>query len=149
MKRLLSILFCIAFVFCLVSCDSEDSTESAESNSTTIEPTASFNTVEDFVISLKKNPKLYIDKYVAVKGYANASTLQSKRVWLYDELLKDNELYDGRARIKVDITDSVLLAVIEDGDYIEIYGIVEILEGEVCLGNCTYTMIATNEEQQK
>lgn len=145
MKRLLSIILCTVLIISFVSCNSGDNTES---NSVTIDPIASFDTVEEFKIAVKKDPKLYKDKQVAVKGYANERNPIHKEVWLYDELLADDELYDGRVRIKVDITDSVLLDVVEDGDYIEIYGTVKISDGEIYLGNCTYNMITTNEPRQ-
>ena len=153
MKKVLSIIFCIGIIFCLASCQfikpkpPQDSTNS-ESNSTNTEPVASFNTVEDFKVEIKKNPTLYNDKQVSVKGYANELTLLNKKVWLYDVLLADDELYDDRPRIEVIITDSVLLAVVEDGDYIEVCGTVTISNGEIYLSNCTYTMITPYEERQ-
>lgn len=65
MKRLLSIILCTVLIISFVSCNSGDNTES---NSVTIDPIASFDTVEEFKIAVKKDPKLYKDKQVAVKG---------------------------------------------------------------------------------
>ncbi len=147
MKKLLSILFCIGIIFCLASCQNPSgNSENTESSSTNTEPVASFDSVDDFKIAIKKNPKLYVDKYVTVKGYANK--LLSVKVWLFDELPEDDELWDDRARIEVVITDNILFAVVEDKDYIEVGGTVKISDGEIYLDNCTYTMITAYEERQ-
>jgi len=152
MKKLLSILLCVVFILSLASCQNDDVTESTESASVVINPIASFNTVEDFKIAVKKNPTQYIDKQISVKGYANKNinlvTNEVRNVWLYDDLLLDSEKYDGRLRIEVFITDSTLRVVVEDGDYIKIYGTVKISGGEIHLDNCTYTMITTNKERK-
>ena len=104
----------------------------------------SFETVELFKIAVKKTPAQYNGKRVAIKGYANP--LFSRVVYLFDNLPADDELWDDRVRIRVSITDSVQLSVLEKGDYIEINGIVSINIEEIVLDYCTYTMLKTKEE---
>ena len=110
---------------------------------------ASFNSVEALKNELKKAPEKYNGKRITVKGYVNETTMLNKQIWLYDRLLTDDELYDGRSRIEVFITDNIKLSVLEDGDYIELNGIVTIKNNEFYLDNCTYSVIKTNIDQTK
>ena len=149
MKKILVLLLSAIILFSLSSCQSKNNkteeTTTAEQIPTEI--IATFDTVEEFKIAIKKDPLKYEGKRVSVKGYANEITLLNKQVWLYDNLLPDDQKYDDRPRIKVVITDSLKLSVIEDGDYIDLNGVVTITSEETCLNHCTYTMIKTNEEQ--
>ena len=151
MKKLLVLLLSAIILFSLYSCQSyyNKAEETTTTEQIPTEITATFDTVEEFKIAIKKDPSKYEGKRVSVKGYANEYTLQNKHVWLYDNLLPDDQKYDDRPRIKVVITDSLKLSVIEDGDYIDLNGVVTITSEETYLNHCTYTMIRTNEEQNK
>ena len=151
MKKLLVLLLVAIFLFSFSSC--QDKTNKAEETTTTeqipTEISATFDTVEEFKTAIKKDPSKYNGKRVSVKAYANKNVrmYSDTQVWLYDDLLLDDQKYDGRSRIKVIITDSLKLSVIEDGDFIDLNGVVTITSEETYLNHCTYTMIKTNEEQ--
>ena len=149
MKKLLVLFLVTILLFSFFSC--QNKTNKAEETTTTeqipTEISATFDTVEEFEIAIKKDPSKYEGKLVSVKGYASELTLLSKRMWIYDDLLPNDQKYDGRPRIKVVITDSLKLSVIEDGDFIDLNGVVTITSEETYLNHCTYTMIKTNEEQ--
>ena len=141
-------MLCIVFIFCLVSCQDDGSANTEESSAYT-EPVASFETVKDFKIAIKKNPTSYIDKRVLVKGYMDKLVLMNTFTRLSDVHTESDELKDPNIPIiEVFILDPTLRTVVEDGDYIEICGTVSVSDGEICLKDCTYTMITTNEERR-
>ena len=104
----------------------------------------SFDSVEALKIAIKKDPSTYNGKRVAVKAYVN-KLLSS--VYLFDNLPADDELWDDRARLKVFITDDLKLSVLEDGDYINLNGVINLSSDEISMNYCNYSMIRTNEEQ--
>lgn len=66
---------------------------------------------------------------------------------LEDVLTPKDELRDPDSlRLKLFMADSVWLAVVGYGDYVEIRGIVAIEEGEICLKKCFGTVIKAVEE---
>ena len=150
MKKLLVLSLIIIMAFNISSCqtkgDNAESSVSTEQIPTDI--VATFDTVEALKIAVKKEPSYYEGKRVSVKGFASELILNNKYVHLYDDLLPDDQKYDGRARIRVIITDSLKLSVIQDGDYVDLNGVVTITTEEVCLTHCAYTMIKTSEEQK-
>ena len=143
MKRLFILFLTVVVSFTLFSC--QDNSKEDEIEEIPTEIFASFNSVEDLKIALKKNPELYNDKRVSVKGYAEV--FRNQYVWLFDDIPADDELWDDRSRIKVIITDSVKLSVLEDGDYIDLNGVITISTDDICMEHCTYSMLYTNEEQ--
>ena len=147
MKKILVLLLAAIILFSLSSCQSKNN---KTEETTTIEQipteiTATFNTVESFKIAVKKDPAKYNGKRISIKAYANPLL---SRVYLFDNVPADDELWDDRPRVQVVITDSIKLSVLEDGDYIELNGVVTITSDEVYLDHCTYTMLKTSEEQK-
>ena len=144
MKKLLILLLSVIMIFSLSSC------QKTEQIPTEIIET--FDTVEEFKIAIKKDPHKYTDKRISVTGYANTlfkGYSSAYKVFLFDNLPADDELLDDRVRIEIVITDNVKLAVLEDGDFIKLDGIVTFsYDGNIYLNHCTYTMIKTNEEQK-
>lgn len=147
MKRTLSILLCIVFLFCLASCQPQDTNPTPPEESKDVH-----SDVTDFKRNLKKNPHQYIDTQVTLKG----TVIQyDTKIYLID--CADNEIGQGvswRYEIKKNeyitafIPDEVKLAVLEDGDYIEISGVLKMADGEFYLDNCDYTLIKTFEERK-
>ena len=118
-----------------------------EDNTVPTEITASFTSIEELKFAIKDNPAKYNGKRVSVKGYVNESTMYTKQVWLYDNLLADNERYDGRIRIEVVITDELKLSVLEDGDCILLHGVVTIANNEISLNHCDYSIIPSTAKK--
>ena len=144
MKRIIAVLLLASLIIGLAGCFNFD--YSPTETSSTDGSLAAFDTVEKLRIAARKYPEQYISKQISVKGYASTREWNSKRVWLYDNLLANNELYDDRPRIEVIIPDSIKLALIEEGDYIDVLGILEVIDGELVLTNCTYMLLRTHEE---
>ena len=143
-RRILSILLCMVLALGLTSCRNQEPVpDSQEGVTERTEPIASFDSVKEFKIAIKKEPTLYDGKTVSVKG--NAHILLSS-VWLFDEIPGRDELWGDKPRVEVVITDSVVL--VEEGDYIEICGIVKISSDGLYLRECTYTTISAYEEKE-
>lgn len=158
MKKL-AIIFCVVLILGIASYLIYDSVDTEvtevtevteETTSVGTEPIASFNSVEGFNTALKKNPNQYIGNRVSIRGYMDKLTLGNYiYTWLEDVFSQPDELRDPSvANIKLFITDEVLLTVVEHGDYVEICGTVEIEDGEICLKNCTCTVITAFEESK-
>ena len=147
MKKIVVFFLLIIMAFNISACQTGDNggdnTDATEQIPTEI--TATFDTVEAFKIAIKKDPSQYNGKRVSIKAYANPLL---SHVYLFDNVPADDELLDDRPRVQVVITDSIKLSVLEDGDYIDLNGVVTITSEEVYLNHCTYTMIKTNEEQK-
>lgn len=147
MKKLVSIVSCVALVLGFASCQI---VRIEESDSVSNESIASFDSVESFNIALKKNPKQYTGNQVSIKGYMDKLSYgHYNHTWMEDVYSPPDELKDQSvARIELFITDEVVLTVVGDGDYVEVCGTVVIEEGEICLKNCTCTVITAFEEMK-
>jgi hypothetical protein len=147
MKKIVIFFLLIIMAFNISACQKGDSADDNTDATEQIpsEITATFNTVEEFKIAIKKDPSQYNGKRISIKAYANPLL---SRVYLFDNVPADDELWDDRPRVQVVITDSIKLSVLEDGDYIDLNGVVTITSEEVYLNHCTYTMIKTSEEQK-
>lgn len=146
---ILSVLLVIGLLFAFTACSSDNDGNDSENEATEGIPTeiiATFDSVEDLKLAIKSNPEYYNGKRVSVKAHASVSLLTNKNVNLYDDLLADDELYDGRARMRVTITDALKLAVLEDGDYIDLNGVITVTYAEFHMEHCTYSLIHTKGE---
>ena len=146
MKKVLSLILCVVLGLSFTACNQTNT--SATSSSVSASPIASFDTVESFNIALKKNPKQYMGNRISIRGYMDKLTLgTSIYTRLEDVHTPKDELKDlSVARIKLFITDRVMLTVVGHGDYVEVCGTVEIKDGEICLNNCMCTVITAFEE---
>lgn len=110
---------------------------------------ASFDSVEELQLAIKNDPHKYTDKRIAVTGYANVLFKEYSsacKVYLFDNLPADDELWDDRARIEVVITDNLKLAVLEDGDFIKLEGIVTFsYDGKIYLSDCSYSFDSSGD----
>ena len=148
-KKIVSLILCVVLCLMCSSCGSKSKENKSKEDPIPTEISASFDSVEALKTALKNDPYKYNGKRVSVKGYANTLFKEfsgvTTKVTLFDNLPADDELWDDRPRIRVVITDSVKLAVLEDGDYININGVITISSDEVYMDHCTYSMINTNE----
>ena len=108
-----------------------------------------FNTVADLKESIKHDPYKYYNAKVQVKGTlckSNGGEITAL-VDLSEPLSTDyygvEFRYEVRNNPNIDIviTDEVLYAAAENGDYINVCGIVKINSGEIYLDNCKYSFI--------
>ena len=115
--------------------------------------TASFDSVEELKAAIKNDPHKYNGKRVSVKGYADIflPSYSSDIVYLCDSLPDDskpvtgNDLLNRSPSIRVYITDDVKLSVLEQGDYINLNGVITISSSnEIYLHHCTYSFDNTN-----
>ena len=107
--------------------------------------TASFDSVEDLKAALKNDPNKYEGKRVSVKGYAKVFY---SIVYLFDDLPAADEPWGDRTRYEVHITDDAKLAVLENGDYIDLNGVITISpSGEIYMLHCDYSFANTKAEQ--
>lgn len=150
MKKILSLMLCVCLVLCFSACDREDigATSTTTREETVASPIASFDTIESFNIALKKNPNQYMGNCISVKGYMNKRVLgYNTYTCLEDIFTPKDELRDpNSSRLNLFMSDGVWLAVVGDGDYVEIRGIVAIEKGEICLKDCSGTVITAVEE---
>ena len=100
---------------------------------------ATFDSVDELRIAVKKDPTYYNGKRISIKGYADS-------LGPITYLSTKNESGEISSKIRVQITDDIKLSVLGDGDYIDLNGVVTIFNGEIRLDHCTYSMISTKEE---
>lgn len=146
MKKILSLLLCAVLVLSFSACDQAETSSTSATISES--PIASFDTIKSFNVALKKNPNQYMGNRVSIKGYMNKLVLSS---YIYTTLEdvhtpKDETVDTSAARLKLFVADEVWLAVVGDGDYVEICGTVTINDGKICLSNCSGTVITAFEE---
>lgn len=134
MKKYLTILCALVVMLCCLS--------SCSSN----KPVNHFETVSDLLSAIKHDPYNFIDKEVQVKG--TLCKFEGDKTTVLVEVpdplaVKDGVVFRYEAinspKINITISDEIMHAVIESGDYITACGIVRISNGEVYLDNCTYT----------
>ena len=139
--QLFSVALIIVLTCSLLSCNASETEDEQQSQS-------SHSYVKDLRTQVKKNPSEYNGKQVEVKG------------WLYidDDVfyLVDSkptgvqfryELNQGNiANIELTIYDQTIINVLESGDYIEVFGKVQISEKGISLNQCRVTVITPREE---
>lgn len=145
-RRIVSILLCMFLALGLTSCQKQEPVPTPQPQEEVIErtePIASFDTVKELKIAIKKDPALYRGKTVSVKGFVNTTIATT---WLLDEVI-DKQVavnwYDT-----VHVTLDINSVYIEHGDYIEVCGIVTESDKGISLKKCTYTMITPYEEKE-
>lgn len=114
----------------------------------------SFNSVYSLLKAIKNNPKKYNGKQIKVIG-----TVCKKEKWetvLFDNdddfvfsndlgiraLLYLGECEDNGKLILITISDDVMYTVLENGNYIKIYGTVKIENNQLALDKCEYERIS-------
>ena len=103
----------------------------------------SFETVSDLLNAIKNDPYTYANKTIQVKG----TLAKCDPILALVEINEPLDSYYGvelRYQIKnnpsidIKITDDILYTVAEHNDYLQISGVVKIVNGEIYLDNCTY-----------
>jgi hypothetical protein len=134
----------------------------AQSDPTNVKYSYSFDSVSTLLSAIKKNPNEYVNKQVKVVGTAyNTKTNGVFETVLFDmsssesfpdtpssEFEIENHVFLKRKRengelITIEITDEVMLTVLESGDYIKLYGTVRVANGEIYLDWCSYDRISS------
>lgn len=144
-KRILSIVLCVILSFSLFSCSEQDKdNKNDETEITYIDDSDpyTFDTVADLKAAIKKNPEQYENKQVSVEG---SIVFNDNRVILSDAVGNGGVTFRVDAlrspNITIIITNDKKVALLDDGDYVKIYGTVKISDVEIYLDNCDYEMI--------
>ena len=151
---LLVIVLSAAVVFC-ASCannsGNSDITETMREEQTDDGDPFTFSTVSELKNAIKKNPKYYNNKEITIQGTVMKSDSDTLLVDFNGSSLGAMERYeikqDSSRYIAIVVPDDILSAVLETGDYINLNGTVRILEGEIYLDHCEYTMVMTRDER--
>lgn len=142
---LLMIVLSAAVVFC-ASCTNNrgnsNITETMREEQTDDGDPYTFNTVADLKAAIKKNPEQYENKQVSVEG---SIVFNDNRVILSDAVGDGGVQFRLNAlkspNITIIMTSDKKATLLDDGDYVKIYGTVKISAVEIYLDNCDYEMI--------
>ena len=155
-KRIIMIASCVALSFCVMSCDiglTHETTETTvppETTETTVPPENNpylFETVNELIMAIKRNPSFYYNEEVTVNGtilkaknYYTAICDLSDISNLSSSLEFDFEVYNIYTKwkeanfcIDIEINDELLYAVVVTGDYVKLCGTVKVADGEFYL----------------
>ena len=123
-----------------------------------------FANVKDLLAAIKHSP----DKYNNAKIKVIGTTQKGNEGLLYETRLVDytmrsddipstssfsghnafrRTLDSSTSKIDIVITNDAQFSVVEDGDYVKLYGFVRLTRDSVYLGNCEYDLIATLDER--
>lgn len=83
---------------------------------------AYFNSIEEMRVAIKNDPHKYNERRVSVKGYFYIN--QSGDEYLLDNLPVDDSLWEDEVHIPFYYHDKTPFAVLENGDYINLEGVV-------------------------
>ena len=145
MKRVLIIALCVILIFCFVSCELIDNEVETETETTSVfddNDPYTFETVADLLTAIKKNFEQYENMQVSVKG----SILKKDDCLFLTQLRGDGgAMFQYEALRSTNITITTLndkaATVLDNGDYVKIFGTVKISDTEIYLDNCEYEMI--------
>ena len=142
-KRILSIALCAILSFSLFSCGEQDNNV-GETETVNIDDNDpyTFDTVADLKSAIKKKPGQYENKQVSVEG---SIVIKDNRVILSDAVGDGGAMFRADALRSPNITiimiNNKTVTLLDDGDYVKIYGTVKISDAEIYLDNCDYEMI--------
>ena len=110
-----------------------------------------FSSVNALLTAIKKNPEAYQNKQVKVFGMILTYKISKKTIGLIDykgeNLSSYSEIRAGvfmdkkieaKSGIEVTLSSDLQYTVAETGDYVNLYGIVKIINGEIYLDKCQY-----------
>lgn len=166
-KRIIIIALCVSISFCVMSCEisfpieTADTTEATEEATSAEKNTFSFETVNDLLIAIKRNPSNYGNEKITVKGTILKKNDHTAICDLSDvadlspSLEFDVEEYSIYRKYKgnnlcMDIVfyDDLSHSVVTTGDYVELCGTVKVSNGEVILDNCECEIIKFASERK-
>lgn len=164
-KYIGSFIVCVSMLLCVASCDilqiSKD-TETTEVATTPQSDSISFDTVNDLIIAVKRNPSTYADKKVTVKGtilkekdyytavcdLSDISDLSYSSGFDFEAYLIYDKYKEYNYCIDIEFCDDFTYAVSSKGDYVELCGTVMVSNGELILGNCECEIIEFASERK-
>ena len=162
------IALCVALSCCAVSCEVGEPTETAEAVNATETNTApkenqfTFKTVNDLVVAIKRNPSVYANEKITVKGTVLKKNDHNAICDLSDipDYLSSSLEYDVReyriyrnckennSGIDIVFGDDLSYSVVTAGDYVELCGTVQISNGEIKIDNCKCEIITFASERK-
>ena len=136
-KRILCIALCVILIFSFSSCRQTE--ETADDNDQ-----YTFDTVADLKSAIKKDPSLYEDNKVTVKG---SISKMGDGIILTDYSGDGGVMFQVEAKrhanITVIISEDKKVMLLDSGDYVEIIGTVKISDVDVYLDECDYKIITS------
>ena len=157
--RILLIIWCIVMCLGLFACSQTDEIADNATNDTTPETTDdndpyTFESVQDLKLAIKKNPEMYENKQVTVKGsilktegqviVSDAAPLHVGDTYNGSSLMAEREFRqeaNAKPNIGIVMSKDNMSTLLDSGDYVKIIGVVTITNFSVYLNNCTYEMI--------
>ena len=113
-----------------------------------------FELVQDLKLAIKKNPEMYENKQITVKGsilktdgkviVSDAAPLSIDDTFNGSTLMAEVEFRkraNANPNIAIVMSKDNTATLLDSGDYVKIIGTVTITNSEVYLGSCTYEMI--------
>ena len=165
-KYIVSFVVCISMLLCSVSCDTSkmsQETDTTEITTVTENDMFSFDSVNDLITAIKKNPTTYNKKQVNVLGTVIKDDYEGNSYIVDDDdfdFSYVNSSFDVRyyawlktqketnATMSVVITDDVSYAVVATGDYVKMHGTVKIHDGKIYLDDCECEIITCASERK-
>lgn len=144
-KRILCIALCVILIFSFSSCRKTDNKGTTETTETVDDNDPyTFNTVADLKSAIKKEPSLYEDNQVTVKG---SISKMAGGIILTDAVGDGGAMFSANARTSPNITiivpDDKKVTLLDSGDRVEIIGTVKISDVEIYLDACDYKIITS------
>lgn len=175
LKAVCMIALCVALSCCIMSCEisfpietdnttkADNTTEATEEVTSDKKSSYSFDTVEELIIAIKKNPATYKNRQIEVLGTAikddyegnsyivddsdfDFSSVDSSFDVQYYVWLKTQK--ETNATISVVITDELSYAVVSTGDYVKMRGTVKVSNGEIYLDDCECEIVKCASERK-
>jgi hypothetical protein len=141
--RMLVIIVSLVLCLCLFSCHADNVEDTAENDSN--ESATSHNDdVKNLLSDIKKDPSLYEDKQITVKGWVckREDVIILADYNAVDGAMLRYELEGGKLpRITICMSADKKAVLLDTGDYVNVTGTVKISENEIYLDDCDYEMI--------
>ena len=159
MKKVLSIVLCVVLCLALFSCGEESETSEKDASDTHIinkDNVHKFDSIANLKSAVKKDAEKYENMQVSVKGSIlknNGKIVIIENQLTEEQLTSINsggefsirhsreKIIEQSIHMAVIILNDKKVAILDDGDYVEIYGTVKISNTGIYLDSCDYEMI--------
>lgn len=165
MKKILRIVLCIVLCFVLFSCGEQNKKIETDASDIPVinkDNVHKFDSIANFKSAVKKDAEKYENMQVSVKGSIlknNGKIVIIENQLTEEQLTSINsggefsirhsreKIIEQSIHMVVIIPNDKKVAILDDGDYVEIYGTVKISNTGIYLDSCDYEMIQSVYEQ--